>query len=173
MKKKVWLYVFLCLVLVTAAVIAISGKNMETEEAMKNKGTVRTEIVRMKTSLGDGGRMIPLQQVLEGLGSEIVWEEDTGNAYFIFDGIEYICQFRALVESAPHKKSIFICVSENKDSRDASDYIQLNPMSSEGFYTIEDNKLYLSPETYQLLFEALGCTVDFDWERGIVIISGK
>ena len=81
----------------------------------------------------------------------------------------YVCQFRAN-QVLPEHKYIYICITENMDSRNTTDYIQLNPTAANGYYRIIDNKIHLGLQTAEHLFKALGCKVEFDQEQTVMII---
>lgn len=113
----------------------------------------------------------PFQTILEELGSTVTLEESTGNIYFDYAGIDYVCKLQELERSGfSTLYFIRICEFENEDSINNADYIQLNPMSADGSYCTIDNITYLTQDTGQRLFEALGCTVEIDLEQRILKI---
>ena len=105
---------------------------------------------------------IPLRATLEALGAEVTWEESTGNVYFDYASISYVCKFIALNSNFPENKQVLICRVENINSVDNADYIQLHPMSADGAYCVLNDRIYLYEETGKRLFEALGCEVGIE-----------
>lgn len=106
--------------------------------------------------------LVPLRAVLESLGTEVEWEEETGRIYFQLNGVNYACKFMELSPGIPESKSIYISKLESIDSKRDLDYIQLHPMSAGGFYCMINDRTYLYQETAKRLFEALGCKVEID-----------
>ena len=112
--------------------------------------------------------LFPLRTTLEALGSLVIWDEGTGNIYFDFEGVAYVCKMKAL-PNAPN--FIMICEVEHINSILNSDYIQLNPMSADGVYYTINNRKYLYQMTGQRLLEALGCEVIIDFEQQIIRVN--
>lgn len=40
--------------------------------------------------------IVPFRAVLETLGSTVIWEQSTGNVYFDYAGIVYVCRFKVI-----------------------------------------------------------------------------
>lgn len=175
MKKLITSLVLCCSVLSVIVIIAVSNTNAEVD--MNIMGTIFVDNVEINNKdtivISENEMLIPLRTVFEALGSKVVWEENTGNVYFDYAELEYICKFVALNQNFPENKSILICKVENKDSINNADYIQLNPMSADGTYRMINDRTYLYQQTGQRLLEALGCTVDIDLEQQILRISSK
>ena len=168
MYRKIISIVISCLMLMTCtATYADDNSN--------NKFTIYvndTEISNNDMCLTDNNEMfIPLRAVLEALGSEVIWEEKTGNVYFSYEDVKYVCKFVALNSIFPENKDILICNVENKDSIYNSDYIQLHPMCASGSYFMLNDRTYLYQDTGRRLFEALGCSVDIEQDKHIIKIS--
>lgn len=173
MRKLVYLLIMGCFVLSIMISITVSQTNVEAD--MNNRVTIyvnNTEISNGNMGLTSGNEMlIPLRIVFEALGSEVIWEESTGNVYFTYADIDYVCKFVALNPNYPQQKSILVCKLENINSTNNLDYIQLNPMSGSGSYEMINDRTYLHQETGKRLFEALGCKVEFDLKNQVVNIS--
>ena len=142
---------------------------------IKNSGMIYVNNVKLNDefyiSASYNEIIMPLRTILEALGSEVYQEESTGNIYFNYSGINYICKFVPLNSNFPEEKKILISNIEYKDSTKTSDHIMLNPMGASGSYCMVDNKTYLYRETGIRLFEALGCKVEVDSDTNIVRIS--
>lgn len=129
-----------------------------------------TEVKGDSVLTNDYGILIPLRTVLEALGSKVEWEESTNNIYFDYSDVNYVCRFVSLNPNFPDKKNILICNTENINSTNNADYIQLNPMSADGAYCMINDKTYLYQETAERLFEELGLTMDINIDMNIVKI---
>lgn len=173
MNKKINSLKACCLVLLLVISIIVPSINVEAN--MYYKGTIYVngiKIISQDTILmSDDEIFIPLRTSLEALGSEVIWEESTGNIYFNYADTEYICKFVALNSYFPEAKSLLITKVSNKDSTINNDYIQLNPMSADGAYLMINDRTYLYQETANRLFRALGCNIEIEKEPLVVKIS--
>jgi len=166
MKAILRLASFLCIALLVAMPISI---NTNTEVQMNNIGLLFVngiEVIDEDAALEvDGQLMFPLRTILEALGSTVIWESSTGNIYFDFDGVVYVCRFR-IVERQNFPPLHFVLISnvQHINSTANNDFIQLNPMSADGSFKIIDGRTYLTQDTSQRLFEALGNRVNIDLE---------
>lgn len=118
----------------------------------------------------DNEILMPLRSILEAMGSKVNWDEASGNIYFDYSNIKYVCKFLALNPNFPENKSIMICEVDKESSTKNKDYVQLNPMAANGVYTMIEDRTYLNQETGKRLFEALGCTVEFELDTKTVSI---
>ena len=169
MKKVICLLICLC-VIFPITIGIVSKANAEVD--MSNKGTIfinNSELNTVDTVfISDNQMFIPLRTVLEALGSTVIWERSTGNAYFDFDGVVYVCTFNAFPQRA---NAILICKVININSVNNADYIQLHPMSADGTYRAINGRTYLNQQTGQRLFEALGCKVEIDLIKNRLSVS--
>lgn len=151
--------------------------NMVYAENYTNIGDIYIDNIKIDneyTVLVKNDKMLfPLRTVLEGIGSKVEWEENTGNIYFDYKGTDYVCVFKALNSDFPDYKNILISEVKNQNSIYNSDYIRLNPMSADGSYYVIDDITYLSQQTGQYLLEALGCDIAIDAEQKILKITTK
>ena len=147
------------------------------EDEMNNKGVIYVNDIKIENvdmiSSNNNEIYMPLRAVLESLGASVIWEETTGYIFFDYKSIRYVCQFVSLNSNFPEEKNILISRIENKDSKNNSDYIQLNPMSGSGAYCIINDRTYLYQETGKRLFEALECKVEINSNEQIVKIYNK
>ena len=171
--KKTWL-ILLCIL--SLNLINVWGVEISGEEDMENKWTLfvnNTEIVYGNKVIEENNEIwIPFRTLFESLGSEVIWEESTGNIYFAYAEEKYICKFIALNGYFPEEISILICKEENEDSKYNADYIQLNPWASDGTFVLIEDRTYLSQQTAEYLLKALGCSMEFDTEENIVKVIG-
>ena len=162
-----------CRVVIDSEQCVLSISN-NSEVGMRNKWAIYVNDVEISSEATvltiENEIFIPLRAVFEALNSEVVWGESTGNIYFDYAGIEYVCKFIALNPAFPEQKSILVCKVEDKDSISNTDYIQLNPMSADGEYRIINGRTYLYQQTGQRLLEALGCRVEIDLAQRILRI---
>ena len=172
MKRVICALVFLCVVISTTQGI-VTKTNAEVDTS--DKWTLLINDVELNTEdnvlISEKYMLIPLRIVLETLGSTVIWESSTGNVYFDFDGVVYVCSFVALNPDFPEDKSVIICNVSNINSKKSSNYIFLNPMGVSGSYLLINGRTYLYPQAGQRLFEALGCKVEIDLEQNKWSIS--
>lgn len=171
MKRKGYLLVLSYLMLLIVGFTVVLQTNVRAD--MNNKIMLYVNDIEVNGDsvlTNDYGILIPLRTVLEALGSKVEWEESTKNIYFDYSGVNYVCGFVSLNPNFPDKKNILICNTENINSTNNADYIQLNPMSADGAYCMINDKTYLYQETAERLFEELGLTMDINIDMNIVKI---
>ena len=125
----------------------------------------QTKIEHKDTVLFTGEVLFPLRTVMEQLGANVIWHEDTGNIDIVYKNKKYLCEIQAPNPMFPEIKYIYI-----KDSLNGN-YLHLTKMSIGGLYTLINDRTYLYEETGIRLFEALGCTVEIDKEQKVVRIT--
>ena len=151
--------------------ILVNGVEVEAEDTV----LIRTVTIYERTRLGvlttEVERMLfPMRTILEALGSTVTWDESTGNIFFDFAGEEYVAWFRILTPRSPEDTFVYISKIENMYTMRLDEMIQLNPMAGNGIYRIINDRTYLSQDTGQRLFEALGCRVEVDIENRVLRI---
>ena len=153
-----------------------NGNDMDGDKLFGDKNlfedymTVSVDTVAIGAS---GSKYILLQDILKGLGAQIIWDEESTYAYFEFKETEYVCKFVLPSQMLDGLKIENILISKNEyiHSLDNKDHIQLNPMSANGAAVLIDKEIYLSPDSARRLFEALGCTVEFNQDRTAMTVS--
>ena len=172
--KKI-LTILLCWSFVLTMMQNIVASEENKEVYMENKGTIyvnNTKVNNKDTVLIiDNQIFIPLRTILEALDSKVYWEESTGNIYFDFAEIEYVCKVVVLNSYYPDEKSLLVCKVQNINSTNNDDYIQLNPWAADGAFEMINDRTYLYRDTAERLLKALGCSVEIDEENHVVRIS--
>ena len=180
MKSKSIVANFLCLMLLMTMenmfvdtgndrIRSVRAENREEKNVpgnSRNKITLSVNNAVVEKADINDGYFIPLQNVLETLGSEVTVEENTGHIEFRYAGIDYACRF----SKQDPKEYLLICRRENIDSVNSADYIQLHPMCADGAYRMVGDRIYLYYEAGERLFEALGCKVVIDTDARTVKI---
>ena len=173
--KNIKMLLILCCLLLLKTVD--TAQSIVYAEDYKNKGDIYIDNIKIDNDanilIQDNEMIIPLRTVLEGIGSKVEWEENTGNIYFDYKGIDYVCVFKALNPDFPENKNILISEAKNQNSIYNSDYISLNPMSAEGSYCMINDRTYLKQQTGQYLLKALGCDLEINIEEKTLKITTK
>ena len=132
--------------------------------------TVYIEMIRLDSS---NLKLFLLQAALEGFGFGVTWSDNSEYAYFRFLETDYVCKISAKTQklSGLEIRDILICEIDYIDSIYDEDHIALNPMASNGVSVIVEDRIYLGINTAERLFEALGCTVEFNQDRTAMTIS--
>jgi len=165
----------LCSLLLIGVVFSVmmgSSAKISAGGDMGNMGTLFINGVKVENRdtviKSDDQLLFPLRTILEELGSMVMWESSTGNAYFDFAGVVYVCKLNAFPQRID---AILVCKVTNINSTNNADYIQLHQMSADGTYCSINGRIYLYQQTGQRLFEALGCKAEIDLNQGILKIS--
>lgn len=115
--------------------------------------------------------LISLIDVLEVLGSKVVWDESEQSIYFDYKGIKYVCCLENIDNTSPEYKRILICNIKNKGSINSSDYIRLHATSPNGVCYIINNTAYIRTTEAKYLFEALGYIVTINEDSRVININ--
>lgn len=91
---------------------------------------------------GKGAVLFPLRTILENLGAEIEWKEETGDIYVTMKGETYIMQFTPAYGMPENIKNVTMKNIKYITSYDVEDYIKLNPMSATGICNFINDRTY-------------------------------
>ncbi len=174
--KRAIIYVTTCFCIVFSVMMSIVTETNVGADTLSDKGTIFVNNVKLDTVdtivIDNDEMQVPLRTVLEALGSTVIWEKSTGNVYFDYAGVVYVCRFKMIErENFSPLYFVLICNVANINSERNDDYIQLNQMSADGSYHVINDRIYLRQQTAQRLFESLGCKVDIDIEQNILSIT--
>ena len=116
--------------------------------------------------------MIPLVATFEALGSTVT-QEGQDYIFFDFNRVELVAKLGAITPNTTSRRHDYLYITkvEYMDSIFTKDHIMLWTMSAGGYFRRVNGVVYLGQEATWRLFEALGCTVEFDFENEVFRVS--
>lgn len=114
------------------------------------------------------GNLVSLRAFFEGMGSEVIYDEKTGNVT-----IKHLNQLLMWVRlDTPN-----CCAMQKIENPSKVDFgtmgntFQLNPMGGTGWYTIIDGRIYLDLGTFEYMINGVGYRLESDLEEKTAIVS--
>ncbi len=115
--------------------------------------------------------MLPLKDMLEGLGIDAVWNDETQCIEFSYNDMYYLCELEEYDDTNINNMGLF----NIKYSNDKINwrYIILNSMSTQGLYRMLDNSTYIDAQSATLFFDSLGIDCEVNGEEYTVYLNSK
>ena len=115
--------------------------------------------------------MLPLKDMLEGLGIDAVWNEGDQCIEFSYNDMYYLCELEEYDDTNINNMGLF----NIKYSNDKINwrYIILNSMSTQGLYRMLDNSTYIDAQSATLFFDSLGINCEVNGEEYTVYLNSK
>ena len=172
MNKLLYVLMTVLLTFVTNNITVGAEENLIAQEMFKDYSSTRSGSLYIGEALcKDSNIMItddkilwfPIRGLLEGIGADINWYEESKEFSINYQNKMYIGYFAKSTEVIPR----YLYVRE----RDSGNDLYLTPMSFGALYTIFDDNIYLTAQCATYLLKEFGYNVETDIINGTAKVS--
>lgn len=151
-----------------------ASKSQYTDGKIYINGNLIESDAPVKFILADDGETVgetffPLRTIMEGLGANVIWREETKDILIEYKDNTYVANTERLnVSESATRPNDYAFYMKNSQT---GELIQLNSMGSAGGYLEVNDRIYLFIDTGEYLLQGLGCQYVIDKEAKTIWIT--